>query len=102
MIENKRTTIKLSKNMLKKIKSIAVEEETTQNKVITDLIAKGLEASQNKGKIKAKVINQEMPYYDPDKKLNLNDLIGIAKVNNAENIDINELIDSIHYKKRLY
>ena len=103
MMDVKRTSIKLPKDMLIKIKAIAVEKETTQNNVITDLIAKGLKIQEkNKGKIKARVINHEMPYYDPDKKVNLDDLVGIAKVDNAEDIDVNELIDSIHFKKELY
>lgn len=43
-----------------------------------------------------------MPGYDPDNKVNIDDLIGIAKVDNAEDIDVNETIDRIHYKKELY
>ena len=89
MIEVKRTSIKLPKDMLIKIKAIAVEKETTQNNVITDLIAKGLKVNEkNKGKIKAEVINHKMPFYDPEKKVNLDDLVGIAKVDNVENIDV--------------
>jgi hypothetical protein len=46
---------------------------------------------ENKEKVKARVINHEMPFYDPEKKVNLDDLVGIAKVDNAENIDVNEV-----------
>lgn len=100
MIDVKRTSIKLPKEMLIKIKAIAVEEETTQNKVITDLIEKGLKATKKQGKIKAKKI--QMPFNNPDKKGSIKDSIGIVEIDNPENLDVNELIDSIHTKKDLY
>ncbi|KZX10136.1 ribbon-helix-helix domain-containing protein [Methanobrevibacter curvatus] len=98
------TTIKLPNETLKRIKLLAIEKGTTQKKVINDLLNQSLNRVENKstGKIKARIINSEMPGYDPDNKANIDDLIGIAKVDNAKDIDVNELIDSIHYKKKLY
>jgi len=103
MMDVKRTSVKLPKDMLIKIKAIAVEKETTQNNVITELISKGLKATEeNKGKIKARVINHEMLNYDPNKKLSFEDSMGIVEIDNSENIDVQDLKDSIHYKKELY
>jgi metal-responsive CopG/Arc/MetJ family transcriptional regulator len=103
MIKVKRTTVKLPKHMLIKIKAIAVEKETTQNNVITELIAKGLKATENeKNEMKSRVINNELIGYDPDKKLDFKDSMGIVKIDNAENIDVQDLKDSIHFKKELY
>lgn len=102
MLETKRTTIEISKDTLIKIKAIAVKQGTTQNTIINNLINKGLKATKKQEKIKTKVINHEMPFYDPKKKVDLDDLVGIAKVDNAENIDVKELKDSIHHKKELY
>jgi hypothetical protein len=48
--------------------------------------------------MKSRIINHEMWGYDPDKKGNLKNIIGSVKVENAENLDVNELIDSIHTK----
>jgi predicted DNA-binding protein len=99
----KTTTVRLPSETLIKIKTIAVETGTSQNNIINDLINKGLKATgKDKGKMKSRVINDEMPYYDPEKKLNFKDSIGIVEVDNAENIDVKELKDSIHYKKELY
>ena len=103
MIDTKRTTIEIATDTLIEIKAMAVKQGTTQNKIITDLINKGLKVTKNKqGKIKSRVINHEMLGYDPDKKLNSKDMIGIVKVEDAESIDVQELKDSIHYKKELY
>ena len=103
MIETKRTTIEISTDTLIEIKAMAVKQGTTQNKIIIELINKGLKASGNKeGKIKSRIINHEMLGYDPEKKLDFKDSAGIVKVENPENIDVQELKDSIHFKKELY
>jgi predicted DNA-binding protein len=98
------TTIKLPNETLKRIKLLAVEKGTTQKKVINDLLNQALSRTENKytGIRKARVINSEMPGYNPDKKLNFNDSAGIVKVDNPEKIDVQELKESIHYKKELY
>jgi hypothetical protein len=49
--------------------------------------------------MKSRVINDEMPYYDSEKRK----LEGIMRIPETEKIvDIQELKDSIHYKKELY
>jgi len=101
MNEIKTTTIRIPSDTLIKIKSMAVKKGTTQNNIINDLINKGLKNTE-KGKIKARKINHELPFYNPDKKLNSMGLIGIVEVDDAENIDVQELKDSIHFKKELY
>jgi len=102
MIEMKKTSIQIPKDMLIEIKAMAVRQGTSQNTIINNLIAKGMEKTKEKGKIKAKVINHKMLGYDPNKKLNFGDSIGIIEVDNPEKIDVKELKDSIHYKKELY
>ncbi|MCL2688034.1 MAG: ribbon-helix-helix domain-containing protein [Methanobrevibacter sp.] len=98
------TTIKMPKETLIRIKSLAVEKGTSQKNIINDLLNKALKITDNKtnGKIKARVINKEMIGYNPDKKHTSMDLIGIVKVDNPEKIDVQELKDSIHFKKELY
>jgi N-acetylglutamate synthase-like GNAT family acetyltransferase len=96
MMEVKQTSIRLPKEMLIQIKALAVEKETTQNNIITEFIAKGLKTAVKEPKIK------QMPFIDPDKKGNFENSCGTANVENAENLDVNELIDSIHFKKELY
>lgn len=98
----KTTTVKLPTDTLIKIKAMAVEKGTTQNNIINDLINKGLKATGKNGKIKAKFINNRLPKaknvtkeYD-----SLKDMAGIIEVD--ENIDVNEVIDNIHFKKELY
>jgi len=102
MIEMKKTSIQIPKDMLIEIKAMAVRQGTSQNTIINELIVKGMEKTKQKGKIKAKVINHKMLGYDPNKKLNSMSLIGIVEVDDAENIDVQELKDSIHFKKELY
>ncbi|MDR2967758.1 MAG: hypothetical protein LBU74_07400 [Methanobacteriaceae archaeon] len=41
-----------------------------------------------------------MPGYDPEKKLSFKDSVGIIEVDNPEKIDVQELKESIHYKKK--
>jgi hypothetical protein len=96
-----KTSIEIPREILAKVKSLATIKGTTQNKIMNDLIIKGLKTNE-KGKTKARIINHEMPGYDPNKKLNSMGLIGIVEVDNPEKIDVQELKDSIHFKKELY
>jgi len=98
------TTIKIPNETLIKIKGLAVEKSTTQTDIILQFINKGLDKTEKEHNElpKARVINSEMPGYDPDKKFNSIDLIGIVEVDNPEKIDVQELKDSIHFKKELY
>ena len=93
------TTIELPNETLKRIKILAIEKGMTQKKVINDLLNQSLNMAENKpkGLPKARIINSQT-----DKKLNSMGLIGIVEVDDTENIDIQELKDSIHFKKELY
>ena len=74
-----RTSIKIPKDTLIKIKTIAVREGTSQNHIINDFINKGLEKTEKKqGKIKALVINDELKIPAPEgyEGLKIDDLIG--------------------------
>ena len=97
MIEVKKTSIQIPKDMLIKIKAMAVKQGTTQNTIITNLIAKGMEKTKKKGKIKAKIINHKMPFYDPDYKGSLNNMAGIIKLDHET--DAVELKNSIYTDK---
>ncbi|KZX17523.1 hypothetical protein MBCUT_01980 [Methanobrevibacter cuticularis] len=103
MIEIKQTSIQIPKDTLIKIKAIAVEKGTTQNKVIIDFINKGLENTEPKNrKVKARIISDELP--EPKTKTktykSLKDMAGIVKVD--KNIDVDEVLGNIHMKKGLY
>ncbi|MDR3062532.1 MAG: hypothetical protein LBU40_00145 [Methanobrevibacter sp.] len=95
------TTIKMPKETLIRIKSLAVEQETSQKNIINALLNEAL-SRKNAGLPKARIINHEMIGYDPDKKLNFGDSVGIVEVDDPEIIDVQELKDSIHFKKELY
>jgi hypothetical protein len=81
---------------------MSVEKGTTQNNIINDLINKGLKATGKNEKIKAKFINNRLPKAKNATKQydSLKDMAGIIEVD--ENIDVNEVIDNIHFKKELY
>ena len=94
MIEVKKTSIQIPTDMLIEIKAMAVKQGTTQNKIINNLIAKGMEKTKQKGKIKARKINHEMPGYDPNHKGSLSDMVGIVKLDHET--------DSVELKNSIY
>ena len=95
MIDFKTTTVKIPSNILIKIKTLAVEKGTTQNNIINELINRGLQnAETKKGKIKARKINHEMPFYNPDKKGNLKNIVGIVKLDHET--------DAVKVKNSIY
>jgi hypothetical protein len=102
MIDLKKTSIKIPIDVLIEIKAMAVKQGTSQNTIINDLINKGM--GKRKGKLKAKIINDKFPKVKVknDKYKNFEDMAGFIKVDNPEKIDVQELKDSIHYKKELY
>jgi hypothetical protein len=103
MIETKRTTIEISTDTLIEIKAMAVKQGTTQNKIITELINKGLKATGNKeGKLKSRVINHEMLGYKKKKKIHFKDSEGIVEIENPEKIKVQALKDRKKKKKELY
>ena len=101
MTEIVKTSIEIERKILAKVKSLATIKGTTQNKIMNELIIKGLKTNEkNKGKIKAKVINHEMLGYNPNYKGSLKNIIGTAEVD--ESIDADKVLDNIHYKEELY
>jgi predicted DNA-binding protein len=95
----KTTTIKIPSETLIELKALAIRKGKSQNDIINELINNGLKNYKNpKSKIKAKKI--QMPFINPDKKGNLKDMAGTVEID--DNIDVNEVIDSIHMKKGLY
>jgi len=96
------TTIKLPNETLKKIKLLAIEKGTTQKRVINDLLNQALNKTENKstGLPKARIINKEMPDYNPKRKGNLANIMGAAEVD--EDIDVDKVLDNIHFKEELY
>jgi len=96
------TTVKIPNETLIKIKGLAVEKGTTQTDIILQFINKGLNKTKNKatGLPKARVINKELPYYNPNKKGSLKNIIGAGKVD--KDIDVDKALDNIHYKEELY
>jgi len=92
------TTIKMPKETLIRIKSLAVEKETSQKNIINDLLNKALKIENKKGKVKAKAI--QMPFTDSKRKGNLKNIMGTAEVN--PNIDVDKVLDNIHFKEELY
>jgi N-acetylglutamate synthase-like GNAT family acetyltransferase len=95
MIESKQTSIKLPKEMLIKIKALAVEKEMTQNNIITELLAKSLNMNI-KSKKKAKFINDRLPKLE-GKAEDLEDLAGFIELDHETNSV--DLKNSIHSNK---
>jgi len=93
----KTTTLRLPSETLIKIKALAVETGKSQNNIINELIDKGLKANEkNKGKIKARLINKELPEAkNVTKKYDsLKDMAGIVKLNHET--------DSVELKNSIY
>jgi adenylate kinase family enzyme len=96
MIDIKRTSIEIPTDTLIKIKEMAVRKGTTQNKIINELIHKGMEKTAQKGKIKAKLINNDLPKLEGQAE-NIEDLAGFVDLEYETNA-VN-LKDSIHTDK---
>jgi len=94
------TTIKMPKETLIRIKSLAVEKETSQKNIINKLLNQALNLNENKSIGLQKARKIQMPFTNPNKKGNLKDMGGIVEID--DNIDVNEVLDNIHTKKRLY
>ena len=93
MIELKQTNIRIPKDLLIAIKARAVEEGTTQNNIITNILKKELKPT---GKRKAKLINDKLPKLG-GKAENLEDLAGFVELDHETNAV--ELKNSIHTDK---
>ena len=94
----KTTTLRLPSETLIELKALAIRKGKSQNDIINEFINKGLKNSNKlKGKIKARKINHEMPGYDPEKKSNSKDIIGIVKLDHET--DAVKLKNSIYTDK---
>ncbi|MGL6298913.1 MAG: hypothetical protein ACRC1M_07095 [Methanobacteriaceae archaeon] len=77
-----RTTLNLDKNIMQTIKIIALNKETTQTKVINDLLKKAIESEDKINTIPDYLIANKNR--TPDEE-GLNELIGSIKVPNGFN-----------------
>jgi len=93
----KKTSFSIDSNLLKRLKFKAVEMDTTQTELLTEYLKEGLEKEINKTKTKAmklpkaRIINHEMPFYDPNYKGNLKNIIGT--------VELGEKTDAVELKK---
>lgn len=92
------TTIKMPKETLIKIKSLAVEKGTSQKNIINELLNQALSMKENKNtkKIKAKIINDKLmkPQTKTKKYNSLKDMAGIIKLDHKT--------DSVELKNSVY
>lgn len=87
-----KTTLNLNKNILKNIKIIALNKETTQTKVINDLLEKAIEKEDNIFKKNPKIkLMKKSRFKDPNKSFG--DLIGSIKT--EKEVDAVELINEV-------
>ncbi|GAA5818979.1 MAG: Pseudogene of conserved hypothetical protein [Methanobrevibacter sp. CfCl-M3] len=76
---------------------MAAKKGKTQNTIINDLINKGLDAGKDEGRIKTRVINNELPKPKiNDKSKSLKEMDGFIKLD--EPVNIEKLINDIHYR----
>jgi hypothetical protein len=92
MSTTEKTTLNLNKNILKSIKKIALNKETTQTKVINELLEKAIE--------KEDIIFKKNPEFKLMKKSrfknpnkSFDELIGSIKTENE--VDVVELINEV-------
>ncbi|MDR2623504.1 MAG: DUF6364 family protein [Methanobrevibacter sp.] len=85
-----RTSLNIDKDIIKSIKIIAINRNSTQTEIINEYLKKGLEAEEDKNKIPEYLIaNKEN--YNPDKERKKK-MAGIIKV--KKSFDAVELINS--------
>jgi len=96
MEEVVKTSIEIPREILAEIKSLATRKGTTQNKIMNELIVKGLKNDEkSKRKIKAKLINDKLPKVNATKKYDsLKDMAGIVKLDHKT--------DSVKLKNSIY
>jgi 5-bromo-4-chloroindolyl phosphate hydrolysis protein len=101
MEEVVKTSIEIPREVLAEVKSLATRQGTTQNKIMNELIANGLKTiKENNGKIKAKLVKLPKAMNVTKEYDSLKDMAGIVEID--ENIDVNEIINNVHFKKELY
>ncbi|MDR1820552.1 MAG: ribbon-helix-helix domain-containing protein [Methanobrevibacter sp.] len=101
-----KTTIKLEDSLLKSIKKIAIDRNTTQNNLMNEYLEKGLKnelkLKKQEGKIKARIINNRLskPKNTDRKYKNFEDMAGVIKTDGE--VDGVELKRQIHIKEGVY
>jgi hypothetical protein len=85
-----RTTLNIDKDIIKTIKVIALNKNSTQTEIINYYLKKGLESEDTKNKIPEYLITNKKTY-NPD-KIRKKKMAGIIKV--KEPFDAAELINS--------
>ncbi|MDR3292058.1 MAG: hypothetical protein LBT10_07935 [Methanobrevibacter sp.] len=82
--------------LLDAISKIAKKSGTIEKEVLNDLINKGLKNTwKNKGKIKARLINDELPKVTTPEHKTIDELIEFIKTDDV--VDVEKLKDKIHY-----
>lgn len=71
-----KTTVNLNKDIMKNIKLIALNKETTQTKVINDLLEKAIENEDNIFKKNPKIKVMKKSRFKKDSKKSFEELIG--------------------------
>ncbi|OQD58381.1 hypothetical protein MBBAR_17c00210 [Methanobrevibacter arboriphilus JCM 13429 = DSM 1125] len=93
MVAKVKTTLNLNKDIMKSIKLIALNKETTQTKVINDLLEKAIENEDNIFKKNPKIKPMKKSKFKKDSNKSLEDLIGSIKT--KKEIDAVELINEV-------
>ena len=93
MVATVKTTLNLDKNIVKIIKLIALNKETTQTKVINDLLKKAIEKEDNIFKRNSKIKVMKKSRFKNNSDNSFEDLIG--SIETEEEIDAVELINEV-------
>jgi len=88
-----KTTLNLDKNIMKNIKLIAINKETTQTKVINDLLEKAIEKEDKIFKKNPKIKMMKKSRFKKDSSKSFDELIG--SIETEKEIDAVELINEV-------
>ena len=80
-----KTTLNLNKDIMKTIKIIALNKETTQTKVINDLLEKAIEKEDNIFKKNPKIKVMKKSRFEKNSNKSFDDLIGSIKTEKKVN-----------------
>lgn len=93
MVAKVKTTLNLNKDIMKNIKIIALNKETTQTKVINDLLEKAIENEDSIFKKNPEIKSMKKSKFKKDPNKSFEDLIGSIKT--KKEIDAVELINEV-------
>jgi len=97
MTKLKKASFNIEVNLLKSIKLMAFKRDTTQTDIINQYIKEGLKKDEKKFNRDNLIINNKLPLYDKNKKVNLDEITGIVKLDYKTNAV--DLKNNIHTKK---